>query len=554
VTHDPFPIFGSFVRALALFGVLSVLLTVNTVAAQNLVGNPGFETNTSGWNSPTNITLTRVSGGHSGSFSAKLANAGTTATECNLNDSPNWVSTTSAGTYTGSIWARADTAGAMLKLRFREYNNSGGAFVGSNTATITLSTSWQQVTVTYVPGAAGSSNLDFNAYVSSAPVGTCFYADDASITLSGIATPTATATSPPATPTPTRTPTSVPPTPTRTSTPVPPPPTATSTPVPPPTATPTAIPPSPTPTRTPTSAPATATPTRTPTSPPATATPTYTPTPSAATPTPTATRTSTPLVTATPTPPVGTTPTPVNLVGNPGFETNTSGWAGAGTGTTLARVSGGHSGSFSAKLANGGTSATECNLNDSPNWVATTSAGTYTGSIWAKADTAGAVLKLRFREYSNGNGSNLGSNTASLTLSTAWQQLTLSYVPTAPGSSNLDFNAYESNAPVGTCFYADDASITLSAATTPTPTPTAIATSTPTRTPTSPSGPTPTFTPVPPTPTATSAPMRTPTPLSTPIPLPTGSRSYQTDSFHRLTGAPGETFNYDRTGNRLNAN
>jgi hypothetical protein len=38
----------------------------------------------------------------------------------------------------------------------------------------------QLVTVSYVPASAGSSTLDFNAYVSNAPVGTCFYADGVS--------------------------------------------------------------------------------------------------------------------------------------------------------------------------------------------------------------------------------------------------------------------------------------------------------------------------------------------------------------------------------------
>jgi hypothetical protein len=89
--------------------------------------------------------------------------------------------TTSAGTYTGSLWARADVAGATLKLRFREYN--GSTLVGTQTTLLTLSTSWQLVTVSYVPAAPGVSTLDFNAYVSTAAVGTCFYADDASITL-----------------------------------------------------------------------------------------------------------------------------------------------------------------------------------------------------------------------------------------------------------------------------------------------------------------------------------------------------------------------------------
>jgi hypothetical protein len=56
----------------------------------------------------------------------------------------------------------------------------GSTFTGSVTAEIVLSTTWQLVTVSYVPASAGSSTLDFNAYVSNAPVGTCFYADGVS--------------------------------------------------------------------------------------------------------------------------------------------------------------------------------------------------------------------------------------------------------------------------------------------------------------------------------------------------------------------------------------
>jgi parallel beta-helix repeat protein len=152
-------------------------------ALGNFVGNPGFETDLSGWNtsgSGSNISLTRVAGGHSGSWAAKAANTGTTASTCLLNDSPNWVSTTSAGTYTGSLWVRGDTAGATLKLRFREY--SGNTLVGSPTTQVALTTSWQPVSVSYTTGSPGST-LDFNAYVSSAAPGTCFYIDDAAISL-----------------------------------------------------------------------------------------------------------------------------------------------------------------------------------------------------------------------------------------------------------------------------------------------------------------------------------------------------------------------------------
>jgi parallel beta-helix repeat protein len=148
------------------------------------VRNSGFETDLSGWNtsgSGANITLTRVSGGYSGGWAAKLTNTGsTTSTFATLQDSPNWVMTTSAGTYTGSIWVRSDTAGAVFKLKFQEY--SGSTLVASQTTQVTLTTSWQQVTVAYAIRQPGST-LDFQAYVSSPAPGAAFYADDAAIVL-----------------------------------------------------------------------------------------------------------------------------------------------------------------------------------------------------------------------------------------------------------------------------------------------------------------------------------------------------------------------------------
>ena len=160
-------------------------VTVNP-ASQNLVGNPGFETDTTGWNtsgSDAGVTLTRVSGGHSGGWSGLVANAGSgTAATCKMQDAPNWVTTTSAGTYTGSMWVRADSPGATLTIKLREYNAS--TLVAVKTASITLTTSWQMVTVSYVPAMPGTSTLDFLGLVSNAPVGTCFYADDISIVVS----------------------------------------------------------------------------------------------------------------------------------------------------------------------------------------------------------------------------------------------------------------------------------------------------------------------------------------------------------------------------------
>ena len=160
-------------------------VTVNP-ASQDLVGNPGFETDTTGWStsgSDAGVTLTRVSGGHSGGWSGLVANGGSgTAATCKMQDAPNWVTTTSAGNYTGSMWVRADSPGATLTIKLREYNAS--TLVAVKTASIKLTTSWQLVSVSYVPAMPGTSTLDFLGLVSNAPVGTCFYADDISIVVS----------------------------------------------------------------------------------------------------------------------------------------------------------------------------------------------------------------------------------------------------------------------------------------------------------------------------------------------------------------------------------
>jgi len=151
----------------------------------NAVKNPGFETDLSGWNtsgSGTGVTLTRVAGGRSGGWAGKVTNPGTTtATYAVLQDSPNWILTTVAGTYTGTMWVRADSPGAIYKVKFQEY--VGSTLAGSNVAQITLTTDWQPITVTYQVKSPGST-LDFQTYVQNAAPGVAFYADDASITLS----------------------------------------------------------------------------------------------------------------------------------------------------------------------------------------------------------------------------------------------------------------------------------------------------------------------------------------------------------------------------------
>lgn len=158
--------------------------TAQVVVSGKLVANEGFEAATSGWSAQPvggDIVLDRVAGGHTGEMAARLRNAGALAGGCALNDSPNWVPSTRAGTYTAKLWVRADSPGATLKLRLTEW--SGTTLTGSARTAVTLTTEWQPVTASYTAAAPGSSTLDFTAYMLGAPPGTCFYADDAVIEL-----------------------------------------------------------------------------------------------------------------------------------------------------------------------------------------------------------------------------------------------------------------------------------------------------------------------------------------------------------------------------------
>jgi hypothetical protein len=145
----------------------------------NLVGNPGFEVDTSGWNvAAAANTITRVAGGRSGGWAVEAANTAAGG-NCGLNDKPNWVPVTDAGAYTAGVWARSDTPGLTLRLRIREF--LGGVLQGTVTNNLPLTSSWQQVTLTRTPSAPGSA-LDVDFFTFNTPVGVCFQADDVSIT------------------------------------------------------------------------------------------------------------------------------------------------------------------------------------------------------------------------------------------------------------------------------------------------------------------------------------------------------------------------------------
>ena len=496
------------------------------VSQPSLVRNPGFESDTAGWKSGGSGTqLERVIGGHSGAWAARLSNTGTAPANCVLNDVPNWVAVTSQGTYRGSVWVRADTPGAKLKLRFREF--WGGGVIASAWSIVSLSTSWLQVTLNYTPAAPGLSSLDFNVLINDAPPGICFYVDDASLEFfsgasAGNAPPIAALSVNPASgPAPLSVTADASASIDADSSPIgtylfffgdgtaPLGPQAAATAshsfrapgtysvvvivvdtlglassattlvdvsVPavdhPPQARILVVPSAGAPPLTVTAdASASVDPDTTPIAtylfdfgdgtqlvgPQAGATAQHTYA-STGVYTVTVTVSDTVGLAASATAAVAVSE-PGEIAGNSGFEVDAIGWMATNDSVLLERVGGGHSGAWAARLSNHGAQPVTCGLKDSPNWVARTAPGSYLGSLWVRADSPGATLKLQLRESSG--GSIIGSRILAITLGTAWQQVTTSYVPVAPGLSTLDFKAYISNAPPGACFYADDASITL---------------------------------------------------------------------------------------------
>jgi PKD repeat protein len=146
----------------------------------NRVGNPGFESNLRGW-APAHkagVTLTRVHGGHTGSWCERVSGARTVT----LDDAPNWVTTTQPGTYTANLWVRSGRPGATLRLRLREVR--GGTTLAKAVVPVRLTDRWQKVSATLVPTAASSSTIDYTATLRRAGKHASFKADDAELTLS----------------------------------------------------------------------------------------------------------------------------------------------------------------------------------------------------------------------------------------------------------------------------------------------------------------------------------------------------------------------------------
>jgi hypothetical protein len=129
--------------------------TTTVVASGQLVVNPGFESSLANWGTGNNATtLTRTCAvAHTGACAAEIGRRSSTG-EAVMDDSPNSVSSSTAGrVYAASAWVKAP-AGRSVTLRVREYR--GSRLVDVRTTTVTGTGAWQQVAVNSAPAAGGT--------------------------------------------------------------------------------------------------------------------------------------------------------------------------------------------------------------------------------------------------------------------------------------------------------------------------------------------------------------------------------------------------------------
>ena len=141
----------------------------------NLITNPSFETNTTGWDTASSwflnagATLTRVATPNFGGWSGQVGLPGV----ANL-EGVRFVTVpvTSGQTYTFSVWVKAATGTRPMSIGL------GASGVGSSTANFTATTTWTRYSVTLT--ATGTGNAQAAVYTNGVQ-GFTFYVDGAQV-------------------------------------------------------------------------------------------------------------------------------------------------------------------------------------------------------------------------------------------------------------------------------------------------------------------------------------------------------------------------------------
>jgi PKD repeat protein len=146
-----------------------------TATAPNLVGNSGFEVDTSGWRAAPGSALTRSSTAHSGAFSGQIARR-TKAGRAEIEDSPPWNASTVANTTcTVSAWVEVP---AGIKVYARTTELSGAVTVSIHNKSVVSTGGWALLTVV-APIVNGGDSLALSFHATLA-VGQTLLIDDVS--------------------------------------------------------------------------------------------------------------------------------------------------------------------------------------------------------------------------------------------------------------------------------------------------------------------------------------------------------------------------------------
>jgi RHS repeat-associated protein len=400
----------------------------------NLVANPSFETNTANWYAYQSA-VTRVSGGQSGSWAARVAFSGCGGcTDYSLDDSPNTVSIPVQGTlYTATAWVKADgVLGKQVRITVRE---TGGANPAQNTTSVpvVLSDTWQPIAVQHTVIRSDRTALEVYVSQAGAASGDVFLADAVTLVAGAGTTPTA---------------------------------------------------PSGLAVGSPTSNSLTLSWTDNATNEQgfkverkisgtfvqvasvAANSTSYTDAGlSGATQYTYRVRAYNSDGDSAPTSDVnGTTAVAlgVNLIANPSFESNLTGWFAYQSSAT--RVAGGQDGSWAARVAFSGCGGcSDYSLDDSPNTVANPPQGMqFTATAWVKADTVtGKQVKITIRENGGATASQ-NTQSAAVTLSGTWQQLTVTRSVAQADRTALEVYISQANAVAADVFLVDNVTLVAS--------------------------------------------------------------------------------------------
>ncbi|TMQ57334.1 MAG: PKD domain-containing protein, partial [Candidatus Eisenbacteria bacterium] len=512
-----------------------VAVTCGVITGPNLVGNPSFETNTTGWSGNGGGTIQRVAGGFDGGFSLEIRGPATGTPKFGVNDGPNWVaSTPAAGTlYRFTAWVRSSAATGKGSLRVREYQGSSQKGVTTESPLVTLIPAWQKVTVDYTATIAGTT-LDLQVLDAPAVPGEVFQTDNISIQIVTVRScaDRAPAVTAPATATVqagslltvsvtasdpdgeaitslTADLTGLPagndaqfssPSPHTSGSLTWTPAGGNARPAPynvtftaanalsgSATTAITVVPPNQNPTAVLTISPSTGNAPLFDTAdasgssdsdgsvvsyrfdfgdgtivgPQASSTATHTYAAGNWTASVLVTDNAGGTATASASVTVTSAGLGPNLVGNPSFETNTTGWSGNGGGT-IQRVAGGLDGGYSLEIRGPATGTPTFGANDGPNWVASTpAAGTlYRFTAWVRSSTAAGRALLRVREYVGGSQKGVTTLSPAVTLTPTWQTATVDYTAAVSGST-LDFQVLDAPVATAEVFQTDNISIRI---------------------------------------------------------------------------------------------